>query len=858
MKPMHLMEAFGALPEEEVARAMHETAENESAEIPDAVFQPADPEPVVRRSPLRVIGTLAASAACVAVVAGFVGLIGKIGRGPGTAASLTDSHTEIATETATTPTADPAQTASTDPVSVSVGDLHPVQLFPTGRNAVMWYDTERAPDAANHPQVNVAAFPDTVFLRSDSDELSMIQNGKETVLCGRNMEFIGQRVDLRAASAYFGDLNYDGFPELCWVEAIENEAETYVCVFDVRAQKQYRLAHNCPIKYQLFAQDGILYAQQKVGDGGVSGRLALRGGEIVYIENAYYGETPKPNAGAALVINNWGTAQYVGEPLDLEGLDIQAVLAVQCDENMSYELTSIQEFARFYATEKAYWNCWRLDTSEVDFTRPGTYNVYLETVPGELARLTYYAQENGEQKSCLAKMETQRTAYAVTLKERAGGTAPAVTGTTVHLAETTVNTTGNTFGNTSGSTTGTTETTAETTQQPLNAVTLNVKGNQACAWFRSADAAKQKPHVRIEAFPEAVFTVSEGEISMVQNGKEKRLCSGMGVHAENACFCDLNFDGYPELCVTHSFGSGFVDERIAVYDLHNCKTYELSDRTHYDYFLEDADGVLYARKYPYMAAFSDSVDPNSYPLGRLEIRRDALQFIDMSADDGTTNAIGTATLTLTNSSWDVKHYIGEPLDVDSLLIHAEATVNVTVDSRLIQKNITSLIYGGTAGYWHCWRLDTSEVDFTQPGKYRVWLETVGGEYAELEYYEFGSAGAQTCTVQLMPQRAAIEITLEARPNQFSFCDEFGAHNAVSYTFTEGETGIVVLENVWGQKIDFTVADTSVVKIEKTEARRGGREIAVYLTGLKPGVTYINAKNAEGVNVSLNLHVTAAG
>ena len=60
----------------------------------------------------------------------------------------------------------------------------------------------------------------------------------------------------------------------------------------------------------------------------------------------------------------------------------------------------------------------------------------------------------------------------------------------------------------------------------------------------------------------------------------------------NAFFCDINGDGKPELCTSSCFDSGFVDQRIKVYDIANGKLYELSDRGNFDYYLVERDGWL--------------------------------------------------------------------------------------------------------------------------------------------------------------------------------------------------------------------------------------------------------------------------
>lgn len=77
----------------------------------------------------------------------------------------------------------------------------------------------------------------------------------------------------------------------------------------------------------------------------------------------------------------------------------------------------------------------------------------------------------------------------------------------------------------------------------------------------------------------------EGDVSVIDDNGTKELIGGMAVSCMNAYFCDLTGDGVSELCATVSVGSGWIDERIWVYDYTVDKIYELEDRWNYSYFL---------------------------------------------------------------------------------------------------------------------------------------------------------------------------------------------------------------------------------------------------------------------------------
>jgi len=81
------------------------------------------------------------------------------------------------------------------------------------------------------------------------------------------------------------------------------------------------------------------------------------------------------------------------------------------------------------------------------------------------------------------------------------------------------------------------------------------------------------------------FQWKEGDISVIDDNGTKELIGGMGASCMNAYFCDLTGDGVSELCATVSVGSGWVDERIWVYDYTVDKIYELEDRWNYSYIL---------------------------------------------------------------------------------------------------------------------------------------------------------------------------------------------------------------------------------------------------------------------------------
>ena len=89
----------------------------------------------------------------------------------------------------------------------------------------------------------------------------------------------------------------------------------------------------------------------------------------------------------------------------------------------------------------------------------------------------------------------------------------------------------------------------------------------------------------LDVLPEEEVTV-EG-VSVFVNGK---LHSGA---VQNLYTADFTGDGYPELCLTVSVGSGLLDWRIYIYDFKiDENVFELSDRGDYDYQLFLRNGIL--------------------------------------------------------------------------------------------------------------------------------------------------------------------------------------------------------------------------------------------------------------------------
>lgn len=100
-----------------------------------------------------------------------------------------------------------------------------------------------------------------------------------------------------------------------------------------------------------------------------------------------------------------------------------------------------------------------------------------------------------------------------------------------------------------------------------------------------------------EEFDGTAFRYENAGLYVSERGdfsdKKCLIGGGTGICVNlNLYLCDLNNDGKREICTSVSFGSGIVSSHILVFDYANDKTYTISDRMKYDYFLQENNGVL--------------------------------------------------------------------------------------------------------------------------------------------------------------------------------------------------------------------------------------------------------------------------
>lgn len=88
---------------------------------------------------------------------------------------------------------------------------------------------------------------------------------------------------------------------------------------------------------------------------------------------------------------------------------------------------------------------------------------------------------------------------------------------------------------------------------------------------------------------------------------------------------DVTEDGFLDLCVGITQGSGIVSDSIIVYDVHNHNVYKLEDRMTHDFWIDSVenDGI-YIRCYKW-----EGQSNNKAILGVLKFEDDELKFIEI-------------------------------------------------------------------------------------------------------------------------------------------------------------------------------------------------------------------------------------
>ena len=169
---------------------------------------------------------------------------------------------------------------------------------------------------------------------------------------------------------------------------------------------------------------------------------------------------------------------------------------------------------------------------------------------------------------------------------------------------------------TTGTVTDITTKTGETEIHRLEsgAYLVDIKAGQVYEWFdRSSMFSEKLEVIKLSAFDDRYFTYEDGCICMNNTSAhtKEKLLDEWATLTHGAHFADLNSDGYPELCLSVTGGSGVCVDYAAAYDIHNDKMYKLVDWMKMDYMFGCKDGAicLLRCEYPQNWAEGDTLVP---------------------------------------------------------------------------------------------------------------------------------------------------------------------------------------------------------------------------------------------------------
>ena len=154
---------------------------------------------------------------------------------------------------------------------------------------------------------------------------------------------------------------------------------------------------------------------------------------------------------------------------------------------------------------------------------------------------------------------------------------------------------------------------------------LPLKQNAEARLWIAEDAldASAVPELQLDAFPGVTFRWRAGCVEAEQNGETEVLLNGCPVW--NVYLCDLTGDGKPEFCSVVSFGSGWIDDRVVIYDYAARQSFEIEQRFSYDYQLSLSGTDLILSRREVMSPESPPIETKSLSAGAWLTQADVVQ-----------------------------------------------------------------------------------------------------------------------------------------------------------------------------------------------------------------------------------------
>ena len=184
-----------------------------------------------------------------------------------------------------------------------------------------WYDSFKNKGQSNQDErtISVPEFPDTFFLWKNYT-IYAVENGEESPLVSGMPIF----------SAYFTDLNGDGYPELCASVAFGSGIiDSHISVYDIHNQAEYYLWDRMVYDYTLEKADGQLIVHKQpyyipYGDSytGETGRLVLEDGCLIFDDGSSHDDKPLPQH---ISLENGETYQWFGKNSGIKGEEVLVI-----------------------------------------------------------------------------------------------------------------------------------------------------------------------------------------------------------------------------------------------------------------------------------------------------------------------------------------------------------------------------------------------------------------------------------------------------------------------------------------------------------------------------------------------------
>lgn len=212
------------------------------------------------------------------------------------------------------------------------------------------------------------------------------------------------------------------------------------------------------------------------------------------------------------------------------------------------------------------------------------------------------------------------------------------------------------------------------------------------------------------------------------------------------------------------------------------------------------------------------------------------------------------TVDLHFDSWETPQYVGEELDLNLLFLSVTGTNPRQKWSQTVYEDFRASFSGKNEFTKGCWKLDTSEVNFDEPGTYTVWIEAVEGAVGQFTYYntEF-TFESVTVNGRMNAARIPVSVTLIPRSDEmkFVYTDEGYLDADGVFTFNPIFSGYLKLENVWSGEITVESSDPGHVKVGEVRTYDGGRTYGIMLYGGSEGDGYatITATAPDGRTAS---------